>query len=409
MLINKKNLYLNLIFVGLILYSLFGLLFSVYSLQIFRVPQIFGIIFFLIAIFFSKKYKYSKSIIFLFFFFWEIIIVLRMKDFSSNVLVSEFLDPINLMTYFIPLVFLNTVSLNHILYYLKIIFFTALIFWALHLYLIYEFPINNLTDTIAITTSSTAGILLLMYSYLNKKQVYFCLIIILSNIFIGMVYGRRSVILISLLFILFTAIHYFIINEKISKSRKVISLTLLSIGLFIAFQFSPNLIDVKGFEILNRVNVDTRSDVFNAFHKDFEFEDYFFGRGIDGTYLNPMNYWNFKNDDFREVSHRSNIENGYLYMIMKGGIIYLGLFLAMVFQSLYYGFYKSKNNLSKALSFYIFIYLMDMVTYGQPGFNLKYFLLWICISLLYNKKFRDFNESEINSFFKTNLILKTKR
>lgn len=132
---------------------------------------------------------------------------------------------------------------------------------------------------------------------------------------------------------------------------------------YLIYYFIGN-VNESNFEIFNCINEDFCLDVFKVFIKDFGYFDYLVGRGIDGLYYDFMKYWNFVNDDYREVNYRINIENGFLYMIMKGGLIYLVIFLLIFLCVLYLGFFRFKNFLVKGFVFYLMIYLFDMVVYG---------------------------------------------
>ncbi len=222
----------------------------------------------------------------------------------------------------------------------------------------------------------------------------------MTILIIGLVYGRRSVVVNAALFILFWFNINVFINHKIRFEFKIIAVifAIFSCG-YLIYYFLGN-VNESSFEIFNRINEDSRSDVFKAFIKDFGYSDYLVGRGIDGSYYDPMKYWNFANDDYREVNYRTNIENGFLYMIMKGGLIYLITFLLILLRAVYLGFFKSKNSLVKGLASYLLIYLFDMFVYGQPTFSIKYCLVWISISVCLSTKMLNMDEKKLLEFIK---------
>jgi hypothetical protein len=396
MLINKVNIQHLLLFYGLFLYSYFGLLVAVYQNYTARYLQVLGIVLFCLAVPFLRceRQKIWKRPIYSIFLLWEIFIVIRMESYSMEALKIQFLDPLNFLTYLIPLIFLAKIDSNVINKWLKMIFFLSIIFWLTHFYMIMKFPVNNFTDLFAISIISSAGLILLLHPYITRFKAIFITSVLCSSMFIGLIYGRRSVALLALFFLLISGWTYFFNVENKKPKRKIFLIVFLacSIPIYLLFEKELNL---SSLEIFDRAEVDSRSEVFDAFFSDFELEDYLLGRGIDGSYYHPMKYWNFKNDGFREVNNRTNIENGYLYMLMKGGIIYLFCFLFLAWKSIFLGLFKSNNHLSRALAIYILIYLLDMLTFGQPGFNVKYFLVWMSITILHKENLRRKSEEEI--------------
>ena len=130
----------------------------------------------------------------------------------------------------------------------------------------------------------------------------------------------------------------------------------------------------------------SRSTVFEAFFLDFNStSDWIIGRGIEGTVLRAAS-----TGDIGEL-----IENGFLVVILKGGLLYLIPFLIILLRASYLGFYKSNNDLVKALAYLILIYIIIMFFFNIPSFTTKYIFLWISVSVCFTPEIRSTNNDEI--------------
>ena len=132
-----------------------------------------------------------------------------------------------------------------------------------------------------------------------------------------------------------------------------------------------------------RLTEDSRAPVETAFFESFKGEtlDWIFGRGINGTY-----YCILFDDSF--VSLRGTIETGYLYIILKGGIISLVFYLFFLLNSAYLGFFKSKNMLTKAMALYLIAHVIYLLPFGLPSFSLEYIIVWVCVAYCQSKVWR---------------------
>lgn len=365
-------------------YVVFGTLYSFISNGFFRYFQIFAIItLFYLALNQIKNLKYI-TFPFLCFFGLEIMIIIN-HNYNLVELKQLFFDPNNLMSYFIPLVILCGVNYFSIHLLLKYLLVVLIILELIHIYLIYLFPINNFTDTFAVNTVAIGGLIFLFAKYTKRYYLIFSVCSLLFYLILGVVYGRRSTIILSFLFLIiglteliFGAVNY--------RKRTIISFVVLFVISIFFYSFIDYLQSIfTNFELSDRLDVDSRSEIFTFFFKDFDFFDLLFGRGITGSYYNPINYWNFDNSEFYEVEYRTNIENGYLFFVLKGGVFYLFIFLFIVFKSIVYGIKKSF--VSNRFSLFLIVYLIDMLTFGQPSCNMKYGLVWIAIAYIAMENF----------------------
>ena len=136
----------------------------------------------------------------------------------------------------------------------------------------------------------------------------------------------------------------------------------------------------------------SRGTVFESFFLDFNTtSDFIFGRGLEGTVLRST----------FTGTEADYIENGFLILMLKGGILYLIPFLLILFRAIFLGIYKSNNDLVKALAYLLLIYLIIMVGYNVPLFSTKYIVMWISVSACFTPELRNASNEEIYRRFNT--------
>lgn len=389
--------------VAIFIYSFFGILFSIYNLNYLRIPQLVAFSLFTFLIVDSLNYFLiiiKNNPYFLLFFCLSLFTTLRFSQLDLNEMRIVLFDSTHLLSYLLPLAVFLVFSLKRFNFFIKLLSLFSISFICLNIFLINKFPVNNFTDLFSISTLPPAGFILLIAKFVDKKYVFTSIAIILIVFFWGLLYGRRTVIFVSTLFIFFSFISNIFFNNKISSKLKLSSLFIFLFIIYIGYTIFLNNVDLNKFELFNRLDVDSRSDVFAYFSKDFNIRDIIIGRGIDGTYYHPINYWNFDNSESIEISRRSTIENGFLHIILKGGIVLLTLFLIIIIYAFYLGFFKSNNSFVKSLSFYLVISLVEMLTYGQPTFSVKFYLLWLIISFCFSSRLRKLSDDNIMGLIK---------
>jgi hypothetical protein len=132
---------------------------------------------------------------------------------------------------------------------------------------------------------------------------------------------------------------------------------------------------------------ESRESVIEMFFDDFNKTpgDWIWGRGLFGE---------FNGGDLgaKETGLRDLIENGYLFLILKGGWIYLGLLILISLKAIYLGLFKSSNVLVKGLALLLIIFYIDMIGYGIPGISLKYMMVFVAISGCNSKRLRSYSD-----------------
>lgn len=76
---------------------------------------------------------------------------------------------------------------------------------------------------------------------------------------------------------------------------------------------------------------------------------------------------------------RSDIEGGFFQFILRGGLVSLVIFIILAFTALWKGLRADTGSMSFYLGLYILEHLIWMITYGNPGVNMDFILLWIAI------------------------------
>jgi predicted membrane protein len=137
---------------------------------------------------------------------------------------------------------------------------------------------------------------------------------------------------------------------------------------------------ISGFE-------ESRSRVFTDFFEDFNSSsDWLFGRGLEGTVRRTI----------MEEGISNTIENGFLFLILKGGLIYTALFVVILLRASYLGVFKSKNDIVKALASLIFIHVVMMLYFNLPDYSTRYVLIWIFASVCFTPEMRNLSNEEVH-------------
>jgi hypothetical protein len=235
---------------------------------------------------------------------------------------------------------------------------------------------------------SISSLTLLCYEFVSQKQKWLAIAISLFLLFLMIYLGRRGGIFI--MGIYFFGMFYLIL-EKSNIEYRIVR-TILIVGIIsLVFEF-VNQFSNSTFAILfNRLNVDSRSDVDRALINYLTKENaWFFGMGIEGAYK-------YSKFDLPRYEH----ETGYLYLILKGGIIYLFLYVSVLLHAAYIGFFKTKNRLTKALALYVFFHVIFLIPFGLPSFSLEYLFVWIAFALCESLKWRSMTNVRVKCYLKT--------
>ena len=226
--------------------------------------------------------------------------------------------------------------------------------------------------------------LVLFYSFMTRKQKILSFIS-WSLVLVTMMFtARRGGIFSFILILLFALYLYVFYSGKSSKFLKLIFVfSIIGFSILIYFLYAET-----AFSLLTaRLGEDSRTGVEEYFFNSFKGNafDWFFGRGLNGTYYCPL----FDNPQ------RSIIETGYLYLILKGGIVNLAFYLFFLGRSAFLGLFKSKNKLLKGMALYLLAHIIFLYPFGVPSFDIEYLLVWVFVLYCHSKSWRSKTDSQI--------------
>ena len=230
---------------------------------------------------------------------------------------------------------------------------------------------------------------LLLTAHLSKRKYLSIIVILYYALFIvlSLIYGRRGGVLsclLLLLFMIFIRLRSPILNirhrTKMYLTFIIILILILSFGYLVKSTYAfERGFSKEGFQ-------ESRESVFTDFFEDFtSANDWIFGRGIQGRV-------------YRSIYAQGTldiVEQGFLTVILRGGLLYLVPFVIIFLRASYLGFFKSKNDLIKALAILVFLHLVLMFYFNLPDFSTYYIIIWISIAACFNEKMRYYSNAEI--------------
>lgn len=383
---------LNLLFIGIILYSIgfslnsTGLINYVLCNSI----QLFGIFLFLPSLILLLDFKLSNHFLkglILFYLLYLATVLLRGFKFDYIFIKESMIDAwFGFFIYIAPLFCLIPIKLLTI----KKLFTTVHIFSGLFIAFAVVFsPLLLQRDTqfaMGVTELSTrtlglsAGFMLITYPYHKKKRNLIYLAVIGLVMLMALYQARRGLLLYASMIITVAGFIYLIYERN-----KLLLPVFIIFMLFSAYLFGTEVLNKSGLLsfLLDRGLEDTRSKVEICFYEDFQLMDWIFGRGIGGEYFCPGIVWE------GEVSiYRGIIETDYLQIILKGGIVSLSLLMFVFIIAVYLGLFKSNNLLAKGGAIWIFIGIVNMYPSTVNTFTLIYIIMWIFVGFIFNRNFR---------------------
>lgn len=224
-----------------------------------------------------------------------------------------------------------------------------------------------------------------------KKQRTMLLVYYFILVILGSIYGRRGYV-IDLVLLLGAYYMLMAFNRVVSFNRKLrtaamVTVVVLAMVMMLGTLKSSLYIFERGFD--SAAFEETRGSVFKEFFADFGTvsSDWLWGRGLDGRVLRTM--------DQENGGYGNIIENGYLYVLLKAGGIYLLLMVLIFLRSIYLGFFKSRNQMSKSFAAILLLYLIGMIAFNLPVFSPDYVVAWICVVLCHVKDIRKLEDRQV--------------
>lgn len=227
--------------------------------------------------------------------------------------------------------------------------------------------------------------LLFWKKYLSKFEWYLILSTCIGALLIYLYTARRG--LSFMLIISFVACWgvYLLYNKDKSKLKYFVPVLFL---VLIGFNVYDTVANTFLETILERGFSDTRSGVEESFYKDVTGIEALIGRGWYGAYYEPV-----------FGTHRREMETGYLALVLRGGWIYLVLYLSVLLYSAYLGLFYSKNLMAKSFSAIILLHIVDLYPHGWPSFSLYYMSIWIGVYFCLFKPYRRLTDRQVSRLF----------
>lgn len=394
----------NIFWLGFILYTGAYVLFTTMETVLFlNKVQLLGLVLIFIGtvglIQFKFESQYLKVLYFLYT-AWLLFTVSRGFKFDRVFLFENvFNASAGLLPYFAPVVLLFPKNI----FYLRRLFVTiavlgviflvySLIYRGQLLYAGEDLASQAIMEIFAKTLSIPCGFLILTYLYQPKWRKLFAFAIVILALLLALIRGRRAITVMNLSYLMFFYFIYLYIN-RIKFTTLVFSLFIISLIAVGGFKYySANK---KGtFSVLtSRLNEDTRSAVETCFYDDMKTEDWIIGRGMLGEYYCPgVDEASYENS---YTDYRSIIETDYLNIVLKGGLISLGLVLLITIPAAIMGIFYSRNILSKAAGIWILFWIMDLYPATVTTFTLNYLIVWICVGICYSRAIRKMSEEDV--------------
>jgi hypothetical protein len=349
---------------------------------------------------FQIENSYLKFI-FILYVTWSLFVIIKGYDFlfDYNFLKRFLTDPTyGGMLYFVPLILLFP---KQGIFYKRV--FDLIVLFGIT-YIIYDIVFlrdllssqnENQTSLGVMELSSdlsfACAFILLTHVYHSNKRVLLAAIAMLLTFLFAIIRARRGLILMTSSILLFSYLFY-LFNSKRKLLISYLSVLMILIGIVYTIHlYKPAENRIFAY-VMERGNDDTRTGVELYFYADMKIKDWITGRGINGEYFCP------DIEEQQVTNYRNVIETGYLQVILKGGLISLGLLLLIALPAFIKGLFFSKNIFSKAAAIWIFWVLISMYPAVVNSFTLRYLLFWIAIGICYSENIRNMSDNSVKQF-----------
>lgn len=340
------------------------------------------------------------KLVFTIYLLWIVGVIVRGFIFEKSFILSTILNPFDgIFLYLAPLIILFPRTPN----FLKSVFSTIsvlnvsyIIFCLVFIKTIINPDLSDKSAQAAIEYSSKAlsipaGFLLITYSYHSDRRKTIAIIGLILTLLLAIIRARRGLVFMAV-FPLVMALYFYLTSAQ--KQFNLLFVRLIIVLFFSVFlYFYINSFQNENYGIfgslLLRAGEDTRSEVVLYFIQDMTPKDWIIGKGMNGQYFCPTD----------GGLYRYGIETDYLNIILKGGIISLGLMLLILLPAVYKGLFKSNNILTKAAGVWILFYLLCLYPSPNTKFTLNYLLVWISVGMCYSKNVRNLSDDFLKDYF----------
>jgi hypothetical protein len=407
---NKKtSRALNMFWTGYVIYiTCYMLMISAVVSPKITYLQLLGMVIFLIPsiqlIRFKIKNQYLRTV-YILYCAWLFYVVMRGFKFNKEYLFATFIEAYSgIFLYLAPLILLFPKDLIYLKKVINVILVLSVIYLICDVVFfkaLFSSRSENgqtIVEYFAKIMGIPCGFILFTLEYHRDKRKAWAvwgrlwvLFIAVLTVLLAVVRARRGLIFMSVNVLVFTYLIYNYAN-KANLFFKFFPLLLV----FFATIYTVNLFTNKSKSgafslITQRLNEDTRSGVIEYFYLDMSQRDWIVGKGIDGIYWSPTGA--------TEDGYRAVVETDYLQIMLKGGMISLGLLLLILVPAIILGLFYSKNILSKAAAVWIFLLMFALFPATVATFSLNFLLVWISVGICYSKEIRNMPEEKVKELF----------
>lgn len=412
----KTKDWLNIFWIGIIIYFA-GFTLSTTTAVNYVVCQLFqilGIILFIPMAIKLIQWRFDNNylkILFIIYYCWLFFVIFRGFSLEYENLKIKLLDvDAGIFPFLVPLILLFPKNLHYYKEIFKVIFILSILFIIYNIIfrkIIIDLNYTNndkkfTFDHFAKMLSIPSGFILLTFLYHNNKQKFLATFVIITCVAFAIFRARRTLLFMSITPLLISYLYYI----SMGKNKFIIIIFSFILGLSISIYGVKFYNDNKNgvFKLLTeRIYEDTRTNVEQCLYEDMNTLDWIIGKGINGKYYCP-------GIDLNEnTGYRSMIETDYLNIILKGGLISLGLLLFILIPGIIKGVFYSKNLLSKAAAVWILLWVIELYPANVYSFSLNHILVWISIGICYSKPIRNLPESTLMKILSNNKLLKDRK
>lgn len=235
-------------------------------------------------------------------------------------------------------------------------------------------------------------LLIITFPYHNRKVKMLAVVTLLVMLLIALFNARRNQLL-SIGAPAVLAYYYHFIHGKKDVRMKIFFIIMIICTAWYGYHVLSQDHDFFAF-IQDKGVSNTRDDVHELFFMDFGSEryDWLFGRGMNGKYFCPSAD---VGDDLDDNMRRITIETGFLYYLLKGGIIYLALFCSLMLFAIYKAFHHSGNRFARSLGLMLLVALLEIIPVGAPQARYFTIVTWIACGLVMFSRLPRLTESEV--------------
>lgn len=350
-----------------------------------------------IYLFYQRKSVNKKGLVFYFYLIWVIFMIFNGFSLDIRIIGRLFSNPDFAFILLFPLLIYKQLPPDFLKIIVKYLIISNVIY-LIFIVLGYNKIIVDLNFYELISKKFAYGntFLLLLFAFLSPKRKLFSIIIFFITFIIALLFARRAQAFylgISGLSAWYIFVFYF--KKKYIFINALLGLLLFSSAIFFN---ADKLFETYFSKLTNRINEDTRSVIEKDFYDSMIVSDWIVGKGINGRFKTSLTFDEDYEGDTRtqeDRDYRYGIETGYLNTILKGGIIKLVLDLLIIGYAIFLGFFYGRNILVRASVVFLLIYIVTLYPENANTFNFRYFLVWICIWICFNKSIRKLNNSQI--------------